>query len=194
MPTGNVKGAGVLPFLQYYAREQGREALARAVSGMPEEHRRHFRAEDPTAGVLAATWYPAPAIHSLLDHLFEGVPPGRRRALVDGAARFTIDTTLRGVYKFLFTTMMSVDRYARRAQDLFSRYYDTGVMTKTPEGGNSHVSVVREWTSHHPVLCELLLSTGPYVYEKLGCRDVRMERTACVADGGEECRFVIRWT
>jgi hypothetical protein len=98
------------------------------------------------------------------------------------------------VYRVLFETMMSPARYAKNAQKLFSRYYDAGTMTKTALSPTSHRSTVTGWQAHHPFLCELLLYTGVYVYRAMGCKDVKMERTACVGDGASECTFLTTWS
>jgi hypothetical protein len=160
---------------------------------MPEQQRVHFDLADPALGVLASSWYPAPAIHALLDG-FLADHASDRQALAREGARATIDATLTGVYRWLFETMMTPDRYGRNAQKLFSRYYEPGTMTKAPLGERGHLSIVRDWPGHHRLLCDMLVHTAEYVYAALGCRDVRSPRTACVSDGAPECRFEITWS
>jgi hypothetical protein len=43
------------------------------------------------------------------------------------------------------------------------------------------------------MLCELLIRSGEYIYPALGCTDVVLVKQACVSEGGDECRFAIRW-
>jgi hypothetical protein len=93
----------------------------------------------------------------------------------------------------LFGAIMTPDRYLSRAQQIFSRFYDTGTITKTKSGPTTHLSVIRGWTSHHPVLCDVLLYTGEYVYPTLGCKNVAARRVGCVSDGAELCSYSVTW-
>lgn len=189
---GAIKGAGVVPFLRWYCDHFGASRLRQAAEGVPAEHRAHFDPGDPMLGVLASTWYPAAAIHALLDRVLAD-HPGQREMLAREGARAIIDATLRGVYRWLFETMMSPERYGRNAQKLFSRYYEPGTMTKEPLGEAGHLSRVRDWPGHHPLLCDMLVHTADYVYTALGCRNVQARRVTCVAEGAAECRFDITW-
>ena len=122
-----------------------------------------------------------------------------RPALIKGAGIVPfldwviIDSKVHGVYRWLFQTMMSPERYARKAQKLFSRYYDPGTMAKTPLGDAGHLTIVRDSGGHHPLLCDMLVHTSEYVYTAFGCRNVNAPRTACVSEGAPECRFEITW-
>lgn len=189
-----IKGAGIRPFLVWYASRHGAARLLAAASAIPSEHRAGLDLEDPCLGVLASSWYPASSIHALLDNLVAGMPADQHQELAREGARAIIDSTLKGVYRLLFQTMMTPERYARNAQALFARFYDTGTMVKTPLAPVGHLSRVRDWSSHHPMLCQFIGHTAEYVYAALGCRDVRVRRTACVGLGDEECRFEITWT
>jgi hypothetical protein len=191
--TGRMKGAGIVHFLHWYVRRYGQARLRRTAEGMPPEHRVHFDIEDDALGVLSSTWYPAPAIHALLDG-FIADHGDEHQTLAREGAKATIDATLKGVYRWLFETMMTPDRYGRNAQKLFSRYYEPGIMTKEPLGDSGHLSIVRDWPGHHRLLCDMLMHTAEYVYGALGCREVRTPRTACVSDGATDCRFEITWS
>jgi hypothetical protein len=188
-----MKGAGISNFLVWYVGRFGHARLRRIAEGIPEPHRAYFRTEDPTLGMLASTWYPAAAIHPLLDG-FLAEHGAERGLLAREGARATMEATLKGVYRWLFESMMTPERYARNAQKLFSRYYEPGTMLKTPLGDHGHLSVVRDWPGHHPLLCDMLVNTAEYVYSALGCRDVRASRMACVSEGAPDCRFEITWS
>jgi len=90
--------------------------------------------------------------------------------------------------------MATPERYARHAGKLWSSYYDTGRFTVTPAAdGFGAVAVVRDFRSHHPFLCDLNWGAAIAIYEALGCESVECERTSCVAQGADECRFATRW-
>jgi hypothetical protein len=191
-----VKGVAVREFLRWYVAARGTRALEKTVAMMPPEQQRSLNLAEPALGLLAGTWYPAPMIHRLLDGMTAGLRGPERLALIRDGAKATIRETLSGVYKVLFQAMMSPERYARNAQQLFSRYHNTGVMTKTAietPDGPGHLSVIRDWHGHHPTLCDFITHTAEYVYFALGCRDLTIKKTGCVSTGQPECTFVISW-
>ncbi len=189
-----IKGAGIHPFLAWYAGAWGEERLRRAAARIPpaDAIALGFTGEDRFA-ILSSSWYPAPPIHSFLDALLADHTEAERDRIAREGSRAIIDATLRGVYRLLFATMMTPDRYARSAQTLFARFYDPGAMHKEPIDGG-HLTIVREWTGHHPLLCTFLVHTAEYVYAALGCRDVTARRVQCVASGAPECRFEVVWS
>ena len=189
-----IKGAGVQPFVRWYGSVWGTERLLRHAQKIPREYHSLLDFQDPVLGVLPSTWYPAAAIHGLLDAVEADHTADERAVIVRDAATAIIESTLTGVYRWLFQTMMSLDRYARSSQKLFSRYYEPGVMTKTPMGATGHLTVVEGWTAHHPMLCDFILHTAVYVYGVLGCRNFQCRRTACVQQGGAQCRFEMTWS
>ena len=191
-----VKGVALREFLRSFVTARGPHAFEKALATMPPEYARQLTLADPALGLLAGTWYPAPMIHHLLDAMTAGLKHHERQALIREAAREAVRVTLSGVYKVLFQAIMSPDRYARNAQTLFSRYFNTGAIAKaaidTPDGSGHH-SVIRDWTGHHPVLCDVLIYTAEYIYGALGCQDVIVQKTGCVSTGHPECTFIIAW-
>jgi hypothetical protein len=190
-PAARIKGAGIQPFVAWYQARWGRERLLSAARSMPPELGAAFDLSDPQLGVLPSQWFAAAAIHSLLDGLLAGHSTEERSRIAREGAQAIIESTLKGVYRWLFERMMSPDRYGRSAQRLFSRYYEPGTMVKMPLGPHGHLSVVTDWDSHHPLLCDFLIHTAEYVYGALGCREVRVRRTSCVGERAVDCRFEI---
>ena len=189
-----IKGAGILPFVRWYGSAWGDARLRRHAERIAPPFQSLFDLDDPGLGVLPSTWYPAAAVHDLLDAVEADHTAEERARIVRDGATATIESTLTGVYRWLFQTMMSLDRYARNSGRLFSRYYEPGVMTKTPLGDHGHLTVVEGWTAHHPMLCEFILHTAVYVYGVLGCRNFNCRRTACVQQGGTQCCFEMTWS
>lgn len=188
-----IKGVALESFLEWYARTEGKETLLAIVRQLPEEQRSALATGDRGFGILASVWYDAPLIHGILDGMTRGRDAAARARLVEQGADATVRSHLRGIYKVLFQLFMTPERYASRAQALWDRYYDSGVVEKTVEAPNRHSAVVRDWASHHPILCEMNAATGKIIYEELGCKNVRSERTSCVASGGRVCSQVVTW-
>lgn len=186
-----IKGAALRPFVKYYADRYGRARAATVVARI-DPGLAYFDMLDASFGMIATSWYPVSMIRRLVDGLLEGISDEERLELTKGGARAVMQATVHGVYKFLFETMMSPDRYARKAQALFSRYHDSGVMTKEPFPGG-HRSTITDWSGHHRFFCDLIIYTGFFVYEAMGLKDVDHKRTACVDDGAPACTFVATW-
>jgi len=189
-----IKGAAIQPFFAWYAQQWGPERLRQAVAGMTESLGSCFDLDEEHMGVLPSAWYPAPSLHALLDRLLASHTAAERELITRDGARAIIESTLKGVYRWLFEAMMSPERYGRNAQELFSRYHEAGTMIKEPIGESGHLTIVRDWPGHHPLLCEFLIHTADYVYTALGCRNVKIRRVACVATGHPDCRFEVTWS
>ncbi len=189
----HVKGSGLRPVLEWYAARHGRERLLRLVMDLPPHARGVFDLRDEHWGVLISHWYPAPSVHALLELMTAGLSDEQRTATAREMGRAAAEATLTGVYRFLFQAMLTPERYARHVQTLFSRYFDDGLIVKQALDPRRHHTTIRDWHGHHPLLCELFLSSSLYVYAALGCRDVRSQRLACVSTGAPECLYDITW-
>jgi hypothetical protein len=188
-----IKGEGLRQFLQWYIATFDKARLAGFLVDLPPHLAGHFDLSQTSLGLVSSAWYPAEVFHVVIDRMLADYTAEQRAGFAKRAARATIDATLKGVYKFLFETMMTPDRYAARAQKLFSRFYDTGTMTKVKLAPTTHLTEIRGWTSHHPVLCDVLLYTGDPVYSALGCKNVTTRRIACVANGDPLCSYEVSW-
>ena len=192
--TPHVKGAALGRFLDWYVQRFGTELLGERLAVLPPDVAGAFEVRDGLPHVIASRWYPIVALHALIDEMLADYSPAARTAFAREAARHTAESSLRGIYRFLFETIMTPERYVRRAHKLFSRFYDTGTMTKLQTAEHEHTTIITDWNGHHPVLCDVLLYGGEFIYPSLGCRDVRVERVSCVATGGSDCRYVVRWS
>jgi hypothetical protein len=192
--NAHIKGSLLKPFFLWYTAEGGQERTARLLDHMPPALLPLFDPRSPDIGILDATWYPAQAVHVLCDALLVDRTPLQRTQLAQASARVSMTATLKGVYRWLFDVIMTPQRYADRAQMLFSRFFDTGVIAKTETAPNTHLTVIRGWASHHPHLCELVLHSSVAVYEAMGCRHVVSKRLGCVSDGAAECSYTVTWT
>jgi hypothetical protein len=191
--TAHVKGSGLHALFDWYLRQHGRPELLRLVEDLPPEARRRFDPRDERLGVLASNWYPAPLVHDLLERITAGLSPEARAAVAWEMGQIAAEVALTGLYRLLFQAMMSPERYARHVQKMFSRYFDDGVIVKTPRGPCLHHTSIHDWGGHHPLLCAMCVSSSVYVYTALGCRDVRTRSLGCVAAGAEFCAYEIEW-
>jgi hypothetical protein len=188
-----IKGAGIREFFKWYLDKFGPDYVAARLAQLPEEVRQQIVPNDPHLGVEAGEWYPAELVHALLDSAALGMSPNDRKALMREGAQAALKSTLRGIYKLVFDVMATPDRYARRAHGLFSRYFNTGTMTKIVESPGAHLSLIHDWGSHHPLLCDFVQYTAETVYGAMGCKNVVSTRLSCISHGGEFCSFRVTW-
>jgi hypothetical protein len=191
--TSNVKGAAVRAFVHWYGERFGADRVRAIAEAMAPEHRALVDVRAPDLGVLSPSWLPAPAVHAVLDAVTADMSPDERDALAREAAHTVISQTLHGVYKVFFDLMTTPERYRKNAQKLFARYFDCGTMEKTVTGDKAHLSVIRDWPAHHPLLCDLVRYMALYVYGEMGCKDVTVAKVRCVSDGATDCAYTVSW-
>jgi predicted hydrocarbon binding protein len=192
-PAGNIKGVAFREFLVWYARAYGGDALAAAARALPAGPTGSFDPAAETLGVLASKWYPGALVHALMDELVRGRSSDERARMARDGADAVMAATLRGVYRLLFEWIANPERYARYAGKLWRSYYDSGTLEIVETGADSARSVVRQWRTHHPFICELNREASRAIYQAMGCAEVHCERESCVAEGADVCSFVTRW-
>lgn len=194
MEAPKIKGVAIRAFFRWYREKFGDPYVRERISHLSSAIQAQLDVADPSLGIIDSEWYPADLVHALLDSVARGMSAVERRQLMRDGAQVALATTLRGIYKVLFDSMMTPERYLRRAQSLFSRYFNTGTMTKVAEGPTAHLSLIHDWTSHHPLLCDFVRYTAETVYGAMGCQNVESTRLSCVSHDGELCSFRVTWT
>jgi hypothetical protein len=189
-----IKGAALREFLGWYAGARSEEELRAVINGLPAQARACFDPALPALGVLASTWYPMEAIHALLDRMTAGMTRGEREAFAVEGASVVMRNTLTGLYKALFRVIATPDRYPRMASKVWSQYYRSGEFRVENLAPGSARSSIRDWSSHHPVLCDMNGAAAQVIYETMGCQGVGVTRIECAGAGGAACSFMVRWT
>lgn len=195
--TSRIKGAAVREFLSWYAQRTSRDTLREAVASLPESLRVLFDADADAIGVLPSSWYDTRAVHELIDVVFARIAPEDRDASIRDGARFAVAQNARGIYRFV-VERLTPEMYCRNIQRLWNMLHDTGqreiVTLSAPGETPTRIrSVIREWPGHHPALCVASTETMAAVFEIMGCREVRVDRIACVSDGAPECVAEMTW-
>lgn len=193
---GRIKGAAFREFVAFYEQELGRARLLALVERIPSAQRQalDLAADRESLGILSSRWYEAASIHALLDAILAGLDPDHRRESIHRAADAVMQGTLRGVYRVLFEWLATPDRYARFADRLWRSYYDSGDMHVVQETPERAVCTIRAWASHSAQLCDMNAAAAGSIYRAMGCTDVVVARSHCVAQGASECRFVTTWS
>ncbi len=181
-------------FFKWYREQFGDDYIRARIARLPPPLQAQIDAHDSDLGLVDSEWYPAELVHRLLDSVASGMSDAERQRLMQAGAQAALASTLRGIYKLLFDSMMTPERYLRRAQTLFSRYFNSGVMTKVAEGPAAHLSLIHNWGSHHPLLCDFVRYTAETVYGAMGCIEVESTRLSCISEDSELCSFRVTWS
>ena len=189
---GRIKGAAFREFLAWYAATRSRPRVLAAIRALDPDAR-ELDVERRDFGVLQSAWYRAELVHGLLDLLTDGMPEEELRVMAQDAAIHVMNTTLRGVYKALFSWFATPQRYARHVHKLWRVHYDTGMPIVLTLSSNSHRVSFVEWAGHHPFICRLNMSAAVPVYSAMGCKNVSWTRLRCLSQGGDSCASLVKW-
>lgn len=193
---GNVKGAPVRAFLDFFARQRGEQAVQEAIGRLPEALRRRAipAPHAPGFGIYASAWVPSEALGMISDDLLAGVDGETRQRLARGAARAVMNATLRGVHRALFRTVASPELMLRNRMVFWRQQYDTGHVEIEPLGLGAQRHVYEDWRGHHPFVCEVTFACIPYMFRAMRLQGPRLEDYRCREHhGGDSCQAIIRW-
>jgi hypothetical protein len=191
--AARMKGAGVRSLVTWHTERRGQAHTTRLLEHLAPADRALFDPSRPDLDMVDSTWYRAEVIHALFDGMIEGLSAEERTAFLRDGARAGVQATSKGLYRWFFVVIMSPERYREKAQALFSRYHQPGVITKTSLGPTGHLAVLRGWAGHHPAICEFLYWSSLAIYEAMSCRNVVGARVSCVSTGAAECRWTVHW-
>jgi len=195
---GNIKGAVLREFVLFCEQHDDRPRLLRALRALDEAYPGSVDPERSGGGFLASRWYPAELVHVLVDEVIAGRSVAEQQKVAQHAANVIMGHTLRGVYRFLFSTFATPDLYARHANKLWTLHYDNGsvqVDNRPADGSNrtAHSRLVR-WLSHHRFICMMNGASALPIYEAMGCKNVRYETIACQSNGDADCQWLVHWS
>lgn len=188
--AGRIRGAALRELVIWFEREHDGDALNQVVEVLTDRYPDTFQPGLPAFGVLSSRWYDAGAIHALLDLLHKA--SGNPRFAEEGA-QAVMSKTLSGVFKAMTRFLLTPERYAKHAHRLWGHYYDSGVFELRMTSDSSTRTVIRDWPSHHPILCDMNSSAAAEIYRTIGCEDVRVTRVKCVSHGGPRCEYEVTW-
>ena len=193
---GNVKGAPVRAFLDFFARQHGEAKVQAAIARLPAPLRRRvFPAPHaPGFGLYASAWVPGEALGMICDDLLAHADATTRQRLAREAARAVMNETLRGAHRALFRTIASPELMVRNHMVYWRQQYDTGHVEIESLGSNAQQHTYRDWRGHHPFVCEVTFACIPHLYRAMRLAAPRLEDYRCRdCHGGESCSAIIRW-
>ena len=188
----SIKGLVFREFVRWYEATRGREAALRARDALPLELRAHLDPDRDSFGLLAGSWYPTSIAGGMLESITWGLGPLERSAMLREGIEHAVGTTLTGVYRVLFKTLVTPERHAKYAQKIWDNYYNTGIVQGAMLAENRSEQWVKDWSGHHPLLCELSIWSLTVFHQHMGCKNVKVSRSRCVLDATRSMRGGVR--
>ena len=192
--SGRIKGAALRQFLLWHQEQLGEHAFSNCFADLAPDLASQLSIGMDALGITNSRWYDCRLIHGILDALTADMSDESKLALTVEGSKAVMDHTLRGIYRTLFQWMANPKRYARHGEKIWRTYYDSGDFEiQSTEESRMAVCTIRNWSSHHPILCDMNRGASTAIYRAMGLPQANCVREACVAQGANECRFVTTW-
>ncbi len=188
---GRIRGAALRELLVWFETQHTSETLDQVVEGIADTYPDAFQPGLPAFGVLSSKWYDAVAIHALLDLLQTA---SRNPRFAEEGGHAVMSKTLSGVFRAMTRFLLTPERYVNHAHRLWGHYYDTGEFEIRMTGDSSTRTTIRQWNSHHPILCDMNIAAASVIYATIGCDDVKVTRVKCVGRGSGTCEYEVTWS
>jgi hypothetical protein len=182
-PPPAIKGLAFREFLRWYSQTRGRDAALCAYFALDADLRKHLDPDRDVFGIMPGSWYPIGVATGLLDAVTDGLTLDERTALLRGGVQHTLDVTLSGVYRVLFENVMTPERHAKYTQKIWDNFYNGGTVTGRVLAPGRAEQTVSDWPGHHLLLCEMSIWSLAFMHAKMGLRNVRVRRSACIGGG-----------
>jgi hypothetical protein len=194
LPTGgtHTKGAAIRSFLSWYERRDKKRLLA-ALDVVPPEHRAMLDASRDALGVLPSVWYPSPLVHGLVDGVTGGMSEDELSRLAEDGAEVIVRESMTGIYKMVFSLLVTPERYAKNANRIWKMFHDSGTTEIAIVGPAEQRARISGWRGHHPFICRLNRASTAELYRAMKCKNVVLTDEKCVSRGHDVCVSRIVW-
>ena len=194
MGEAMIKGGAIREFFAWYEGKFGLDSLRHMARQVPPDLAPLVDPDDPVVHFLAASWYPARLVHSMLDTMNEGRSELEIERLARDATRHVVAHGMNSVYRVLLKKLGSPQIYAAMIPRMWRQLHDSGDRSVEIVEDGRAISKVANWAGHHRVLCMLSTSLMCAIFEQMGKKNVKWTCTRCISrDGGSECVYEVRW-
>jgi len=129
-----IKGLAFREFVRWYNTEHGPSVLQASAQALPNDLRAQLDVSRADFGILAGSWYPVVMATTFLEAISRGLSPEQRMEVLRGATDQALGNMLTGVYRSLFEKLVTPERHARYAQNIFRTFYNTGTVVGEVRG------------------------------------------------------------
>ncbi len=181
------KGLTVLGALAFVQSRWGAEGKAKLLPALDDETR-------AAAGrvLLSSEWLPFP----VQVHMYEGIDRVFGKgdyALCRDIGRFTSEYEMSTINQ-LFLKLGKLEHWMRAASLMWNRYYKPGSLEVGDFTKKSGILIIHDWDPISRAFCLDLCGWFERTAELSGEKDVRLEHSECVLQGGRDCVYRASWT
>lgn len=191
---GNFRGAAVLGSFQYFEERYGRAAVHTVIAALSPEMRAQVSPTAPHLGFLPTRLYSYALIGAVVRAMIAAVRPPDEDAFLAEIASAGMDRTLTTVNRLMLHYLVTPERYAARAQEIWSLYHDSGVVTVLPSKPNEYRVQLTDWPNHDTIVCRISMEARRRGLEHMGAIITEARRERCQAWGHAECTHAFRWS
>lgn len=191
---GNFRGSAVVGCFAHFEERYGRAAVHAVIAALSPEMRAQVSPTAPHLGFLPTKLYSYALIGAVVRAMIAAVRPADEDAFLAELARAGMDRTLTTVNRLMLHYMLTPERYAARAQEIWSLYHDCGVVTVLPAKPNEYRVQLTDWPNHDSIVCRISLEARRRSLEHMGAVIVEARRERCQSFGHDECTQVFRWS
>ena len=193
-PTrGNFYGSGIVGAVDYFVRRYGNAASGAVVARLQSAHPTLVVPNAPRMGLLGAKLYPYAFVGDLVRAMIAVIKPPDEDAFIREIVSAGMDETLSTVHRVLLRYIVTPEDHAKRAQQLWSAYHDSGTVKVLASANGEYVVELSDWPNHDPMVCRICMEARRRVLEKTGVGAVEATRQRCVAWGHDTCVARYRW-
>lgn len=182
-----IKGSAVRSSLAYLEDRLGKDGLKKVLAVLPEQDRKILE-----SAILQSNWYELSVLLRLMDAAEMSVSSAGLHGLAWDMGRFSADFGLKGIYR-VFMRVADPHFIIRKSSEVFSTYYDSGVMAAEKVDSRHAVLRLTAFNQPHKAFCDRLCGFMQRSLEISGCEAVLMTHPKCMARGDAFCQFEAQW-
>ncbi len=179
-----VKGTKITSKLAFVRERHGDEGVARLLQALGPADATAVRT------AVGVGWYSIDLYERLVEALVETVGGGDE-AVLDQVGEHTAESQAAGAYKVYYRAKDPAGLLESMAP-MHSMLNDPGEMAVERQG-ETHVSLTVRAPTTSSRVCRIARAFYRRSVELSGGHDATVRETRCLARGGDECRFEVRW-
>jgi uncharacterized protein (TIGR02265 family) len=181
-----VKGAALVARKSFVVEEFGEEAWDRVLASLPAAD-----AEVLRGVVLTSGWYPFELNERLDEAIGATFGDGGVEIFERIGARSAV-ANLEGPHA-AFLAKGDPERFLQTTETIYRFYYDKGRRTYEPTGPGEGVITTHDAEAFSRADCLTVIGWYKKALGMCGAKRVQITEESCRAEGGETCRYRVRW-
>jgi len=181
-----IKGSAIQDTINQILRRSGDDALQKILDQLDNEARAVFQNE-----IFASTWYPLDVFTRFLE-LEIKILAGGNEEMVTRGSEAVIERQLRGIYK-AFVKLGSPEFVIKRIAAVHATYFDGVPIEVDMPAPRSAIVRYRGFQKQHRIMGFAILGFFKKALEISGAKDVALQFTVPIEQGGEFAELSINW-